>query len=325
MSEARGLRDKLEETQAELLRTRAHLEKLRAHQSREQETLRQELDAARHEVTQLRQRLQEAEEREILPRAEAARVESVLVASPGVASTALVALVREPAFTERELTRLSRLLRTSPVDVRMRIMALPPIVVARVPVGEAEALKEALSAEGFLAVIREVPPRAAGGLMTTVRRFTLEAQALELSGTKGERQQVLYSELRLLVRGRRTVVEMESRPIWERDATASAMDPSNHAVRREQHGQFLWVLGERVRVAFSHETTFTGLGEQMGLSRHDSLERLTEELRQRAPQAVFDDRFMRNPRFTLPMVEEERGQEMLAELLDQAIQEGLWS
>ncbi|MBN1206130.1 MAG: hypothetical protein JXB05_14530 [Myxococcaceae bacterium] len=325
MSETRALRDKLEETQAELRRTKAHLEKLRAHHAREQEALREELEAARREVARLGVRLQELETlgHELPLEALPASLEALLPERSLATSTALVALVRQPASMEGAIPALSRVLRLSAVDLRLRLAAMPPIVLARVALSEVEALQEALRAEGFVTVSREVPPRMGGGMMT-VRRFTLEERGMVLDGTRGERQQVLYPELRLLVRGRRIQAATEARAERGAEAELAGFVMMGVEAKQEQYGQFLWAYGEGVRVAFSRETGFAGLGAQRGLSSFDSLQRLMEELRGRAPQVVIDERFMKAPRFSLPLVEEERSHELFADLLDQAVQEGLW-
>ncbi|HEX8697926.1 MAG TPA: hypothetical protein VF815_03730, partial [Myxococcaceae bacterium] len=212
MSETRALRDKLEEIQAELRRTKEHLEKLRAHQSRERESLGQELDVARREVAGLRTRLEKMEARENSPRLVLAPVPRATPAVPdrsGSVPTSLLALVQKPARLEEDIPKLARLLKLSPVDVRFRLTPMEPAVLVRLPTSEARALCEVLRAEGFVAVSAEVPPRAAGGLMT-VRQFSLGEQRLGLEGTRGERQEVSYAQLRLLIRGRRssTVVEV---------------------------------------------------------------------------------------------------------------------
>ena len=49
------------------------------------------------------------------------------------------------------------------------------------------------------------------------------------------------------------------------------------------------------------------------------------ELQRSAPHAAVDERFTQMPRFTMPLVEPERSQELLAELLFQAVDEGLWA
>jgi hypothetical protein len=57
----------------------------------------------------------------------------------------------------------------------------------------------------------------------------------------------------------------------------------------------------------------------------ENLQRLAGELHQRAPHAVVDGRFLAMTRFSLPLVEEDRSHELMAELLFQAVEEGLWT
>lgn len=326
MSQTRALRDKLEELQAELRRTKEHLEKLRAHQAREREALGQELEGARRDVAGLRMRLEQLEAREREPQPTVAtppRVVPAVMERTGSMPTALLALVHKPFLLDEAIPKLAQLLKLSPVDVRFRLSPNPPTVLARLPVPEARSLLGALRAEGFNVVSTEVPPRAAGGLMT-VRRFTLGEQGMSLEGTRSERQEVLYTQLRLLIRGRRnsTVVEAWEAPFFEVEGDRPALPAKTKFERVEQ---YLWAYGEGVRAAFTLETRFTGLSNALPHSAFESLTVLTELLRQRAPHTVLDDRFMLLPRFSLPMVEEDRGQELLGALLYQAIQEGLWT
>jgi hypothetical protein len=326
MSETRALRDKLEELQAELRRTKEHLEKLRAHQSRERESLGQELGAARRDVAGLRTRLEQLEARESEPRlvsTVAPRPAPAVLDRSGSVPTSLLALVQKPDRTEEAILKLARLLKLSPVDVRFRLTPMEPAVLTRLPTPEARAVREALRAEGFMTVIAEVPPRAAGGLMT-VRNFSLGEQGLSLESTRGERQEVPYARLRLLIRGRRntTVVEMREETPLEVES-----DRPREQVKKkfERVEQFLWIYGEGLRAAFTLETRFSGLSGARPLSAFESLQALTEQLRQRAPHTVLDERLMQAPRFTLPLVDEDRGQELLGDLLYQAVQEGLWT
>jgi hypothetical protein len=326
MSETRALRDKLEALQAELRRSREHLEKLRAHQARERESTAQELEAARREVAGLRAHLErlETQGREPPPPVvTAARAAPVVLERSGGIPTALVALVRSPERPDEALPRLAQLLKLSPVDVRFRLSALAPSVLARLPLPEATALRDILRAEGFTAVSTEVPPRAAGGLMT-VRKFSFNAQGMSLEGTRSERLEVRYAQLHLLLRGRRNTTVVE-----EREETSLEVEGERPRetvkTKFERVEQYLWVYGEGVRAAFTLETRFSGLGEGPRLSAFESLQVLTAQLRQRAPHAVLDERFMLIPRFTLPLVDADRGQELLGDLLYQAVQEGLWT
>jgi hypothetical protein len=326
MSETRALRDRLEQTQAELRRTKEHLEKLRAHQARELEPLRQQLEEARREVAGLRGRLQELES----PRAEPAPAPEAVPPEPvmgGRSPTMLVALVRSPYPLEPALPQLTRLLNLAPVDVRLRLAQTLPAVVARLPSSRAEEMWAALRAEGFLAVSHGVSPRPEQSWMT-VKRLKLEEQGLSVVGAMGQDRHVRYAELRLLVRGRRAVTHVEKmqEAYYDHDTEgrSSTRMFTKPEEKREQVEHFLWVLGKDFRAAFTQTTQFMGMGRQLAPTVHENLERLMGELRRRATHVVVDERLMQMPRFLMPLVDPSRSQELFAELLFQAVDEGLW-
>lgn len=326
MSETRALRDRLEQTQAELRRAKEHLEKLRTHQARELEPLRQQLEEARREEAGLRGRLQELESvrAEPVPAPEAVLPQPVMDArSP----TMLVALVRSPSPLEPALPQLTRLLNLAPVDVRLRLAQPLPAVVARLPNSQAEEMRAALRAEGFLAVSHRVSARGEQGWMS-VRRFRFEEQGFSVDGTEGTRRQVRYAELRLLVRGRRIITQIEKTQEVDYDHTTRGRS-SDRVIKlveekREQMENFLWVLGKDFQAAFTQSTQFMGLGDQLAFTVHENLQRLMGELRRRATHVVVDERLVQMPRFLMPLVEPSRSQALFAELLFQAVDEGLW-
>ncbi len=206
MSDAKELREKIAQVQAELRQTKAELDKQRAQHARDQKSLQADLESTRREAGKLRARIEKTEARE--------REQAVALPSepPGPESSSaavdtLVALVRAPASVEQALPALSRLLRLSPVDVRLRLTASQPAILARLPELEAEALRNLLAAEGFS--VLSAPVAQLVGVLTPIRRFTLEAQRLVLEDAKRVSHEVLYSELRLLVRGRRKTVVLE--------------------------------------------------------------------------------------------------------------------
>jgi len=324
MSETRALRDRLEQTQAELRRAKGHLEKLRAHQARELEPLRQQLEEARREVAGLRRRLQELESPKVepAPAPEAVKPGPVMDArSPNT----LVALVRSPYPLEPALPQLTRLLNLAPLDVRLRLSATPPAVVARLPRSQAEEMRAALRAEGFLAVTHEVAPRQESGLLN-VRRFGLEEQGVSLEGPQGQSLRVRYADLRLLVKGRRSTTHVEVKEEVEREYSGRGTRRVVKTVeeKRVQVDNFLWVMGKGLRAAFTQSTQFMGLGGRLGFTAHENLQRLMSELQRRATHVVVDERLMQFPRFLMPLVEPSRSQELYAELLFQAVAEGLW-
>jgi hypothetical protein len=330
MSETRALRQKLEEHQAELRRAREYLEKLRAFQSREREVLQRELEAARREVEELRAHLEERPSSESAPEPppDEDLSEPESEPGPGDATTALVALARNPASMDSALPKLAKLLNLTLADVRFRMGPQPPSILARLPLAQASELRAVLRAEGFLVTSYAVPPRGVSRVM--VKRFSLEEHGLSVESLQGERLRVSYAQLRLLMKGRRTTTQVESQQVTE-TVTHHFGGVHQHRVsrtvedRRVQVENYLWVLGKGCRLAFTQATNYTGLDKQRAASVFENLQRLTQELRRRAPHAVVDERFFQMSRFVMPLVEPERSQELLAEVLFQAIEEGLWT
>jgi len=324
MGDTRALRDKLEETQAELRRAKEHLEKLRAHQAREREALQQQLEQSRREVGELRGRLEAVELFSSVP----APPPSDVLSEPAVAersATALVALARSPGLTPSAISTLAKLLDLAPVDVRLRMAPALPAVLARLPLAQARELQAALRAEGFLAVNCEVTSPALKGWVL-VRRFTFEEEGLRVDSLKRESFQVRYAELRLLMRGRRTTTRIERKQEVEYQRHQEHYHRSIQEVeeKRDQVENFLWVLGKGFRAIFNESTQFMGLGDQRSFTVHENLVRLMAELHRRAPHVVRDERFVQQSRFIMPLVEPGRSQELLAEVLFQAVDEGLW-
>jgi hypothetical protein len=324
-SDAQKLRDKLAQVQADLRQTKAELEKQRTQHVREQQSLQKDLEDTRTEAVRLHSRIEKAEALE-RGRAVALSAEPSDGRAPGVAVDTFVALAKAPASVEQALPVLSRLLRISPVDVRLRLMASTPSILARLPGLEAELLRDLLAAEGFPVV--SAPVSQLVGALTPIRRFTLGEQSLVLEDAKGASSELPYPEVRLLVRGRRksTVieksVEMEYGPTVSPDRF-NTRQPKEEIIRHPRVENFLWVYSGSVRAAFTEATSFLSLGARQGLTKHEAMQNLLAELRQRAPRAVVDERLM-GPSLSLPMVGPERSQEVLAGLMDQSIQASLW-
>ncbi|MFL5357447.1 hypothetical protein [Archangium sp.] len=326
MDENRALRDKLEQAQSELRRVREHLEKLRAHHARERDSLVRQLEDARRELAELKALTGKpgglAPREPQSPRTESAR--GALYSS----STVYVGLARLPGPGDDEaLRRLSQLSAVSLADLRMRMAAPPPLLLTRLSGTEAETLVRELRAEGFAAVGCELKPRAAASPLS-VRRFQLEDTGLRVEGERGERLErvrVPWEQLRLLVRGRRTTrtVEKGMEADLVLDGTSLRTVTSQFEVTNEDSGRFLWAYGPDVRVAFTSATDFNGLGARRGLSRGVDLQAMAEVLRERAPHVAYDDRLMRYPSLSIPLVDSERTHELFAELLWQAVKEGV--
>lgn len=330
MSNTRELRNRLEETQAELRRTRDHLEKLRAHQARERQALQQQLEQARREVSGLRGHLDALERFEHTPPSPSDEGPEVQPEAGPVerSATALIALARSPktGLTPSVISTLAELLRLTPADVRLRLAPALPAVLARLPLAQAQELRGALRAAGFLAVLHEVSPTVPRRWVK-VKRFVLEEEGLRVETPNRESLQVRYAELRLLMRGRRTTTQVETKQ------EVDYVDHHEHSHRvvreveekRQTIENFLWVLGKGSRAIFNESTQFMGLGALRTFTVHENLQRLADEVHRRAPHAVRDERFVQQSRFVLPLVDPNRSQEVLAEVLLQVVEEGLGS
>jgi hypothetical protein len=320
MSEARALTDKLKEVQEELRQTREQLDKQRTQHTREQQALSKAIEETRREAARLRERVEKAEAR----RREQERALSPLatLALEEGGAEVIVALARPPPSVDEALPVLSRLLRLSPVDTRLRLTQSQPSILARLPTPEAERLRDQLTAEGFSVVLGGFSRLAEGGVV--VRRFTLEEQALSVENARGERHDLLYRELRLLARGRKksTTIERDVERVYDRTLERHVVNESK--IEHEHLHNFLWVYGGDTRAIITEDTSFAGLGSLRGASKAATLQILMGELRKRAPQVLVDDRFLRGIRVALPLVGQERSQEVLAGLTDEAIKEGMW-
>ena len=162
-----------------------------------------------------------------------------------------------------------------------------------------------------------------------VKRFKLEEQGLSVEGAVGPGRQARYAELRLLVRGRRTITQVEKKQevYYDHDTEGRSSTRAFTTVeeKREQVENFLWVLGKGFRAAFTQTTQFMGLAQQLAPTVHENLQRLMGELRRRATHVTVDERLVQMPRFVMPLVDPDRSQELFAELLFQAVDEGLWT
>lgn len=329
MDEARALRDKLEQAQAELQRTKRELEQIRERRAQEHGALQWEMAEVRRELATWRRRAELAEARErALLRGETPPPPPAAHGERPAVVHALVALVRAPSSMEGAMQWLAQRLELAPADVRLRLAGLAPWVVARLPQAEAEALCEQMRGQGLAAVSCEVLPRG-GGNRLDVRRFSLEDWSLVLEDPRGERLEVSYPQIDLLMRGMRTHVSVtHSQPAGyglnrHLLRELSRMVPRALEERRESQEPFLWLYGEGVRACFSNLTDFGGLKERLGPSRQGNMQLLAEELRRRAPRVWVDERLMKANRLSLPLVEQDRAEELLGELMWHSLRQGL--
>ncbi|WP_434391001.1 coiled-coil domain-containing protein [Melittangium boletus] len=321
MSETRELRDRLERTQVELRQSKEALTKLRAHYARERESLERQLEQARREVAELRARL-EPTSAPPPPPPVAEPAPMPMRSESFTLSTGLLALMRVPSLEDEEaLGRLGRTLRMGLVDLRLRLGKPPPVVLARMPLSEARLVRDSLRAEGFAVVSGELLSRLATPL--GVRRFSVGPTGLALEGERGERREVRWEDVRLLLPGKRLVATTRTETETVKDGFNRGPRTREVTVREDDVHPFLWAYGEGLWLSFTRDTDFAGLGARRELSAFDNMRALVELLRERAPRVVVDERLAHTPRLSLPLVDPERAYETAGELLWQSVLDGL--
>ena len=237
-------------------------------------------------------------------------------------------------------------------EARMRLAPEPPAILARLPAERARAVVAALAraATKALAIDDDVP--------TDTDRFRVRSFALGESGARftnrgGETLELQWDTVRLVLRGirseRTTTAHTESRTQFSLGRTVlsgglvlTKKTSSTVHGHEESAEQFILVHGEAgERVLLSERTLeFTGLGPLLQPARTANLGVLAQELKRHAPRAFHDDRLLRLGRRALPFVvggdrtvragesevrkQDTRGSvDVLAEVLDRAVREGL--
>lgn len=323
-SEARALRDRIEALQVELRQARKALEESRSRNDHHRVRLEDELVEAEAEISRWRERaetaeralksLQEGLEAGVRSRSRERRADS--------GAYALVALTEVPDSAEELLPFLSTVSELSPYDLQLRLRASPPIPLVRVRTDDAPELCRSLRESGLRAVhcpVRPAPDRA-----VRVRRFRLEEDLFTVYADGKRAQSVPYTDLSLLVRARRLNVTREWKPERIFDGPRSKARPLElPEVRREEPEELLLMYAfPDHRMLVADRVDFRGLGARMSPSRTGCMQALAEELIERAPHAVVDDRLMKSPRYHLSGVEAAHSHEVLAELLWASLQLG---
>jgi hypothetical protein len=90
----------------------------------------------------------------------------------------------------------------------------------------------------------------------SVKRFVFDERSVAVEGTLGESQRVRYPELRLVMRGRRIATQVETKQEVETHHTGGKGYRVHRMFeeKRDQVENFLWVLGQGVRWAFTQST-----------------------------------------------------------------------
>jgi hypothetical protein len=215
----------------------------------------------------------------------------------------IVAIAELRGDVEREATPLAELLGVAAYDVKLWLAgALPRIVLQTTSRDEAESILRAIRARGHGALICDSATIVVNDVVR-VKRLSVDATSMGASDRAEDR--LLYDSIGALVHvANRTDVEHVTREndlvsdsalVGRRPYTVVHERTSREHVL--EHALFVfpvdalrpWVIHER-------ETKYLGLGTAMRPTAHENFFATVELLRDRAPSAPYDDRFVASPR-----------------------------
>lgn len=192
-------------------------------------------------------------------------------------------------------------------EARQKIAGGGPAVVACFadPL-QAEALAAKLDCAGVPVLIIDREEVRRRGQPFPVRRFVLQPQALQLESVSGDRCALDYNEIELLLVATSGGAMQSTATVTERKFSlgktllAGGIPMSKKVTHEETiisdvRDETLWLYAQnRVLAIFNRGyLNYDGLGPAMQLSRDLNFAQLKNELRRRAPQAIYDERLLK--------------------------------
>jgi hypothetical protein len=201
---------------------------------------------------------------------------------------------------------LASILGITVYEARPRMFGGGPAVVASFADPQlAMDLAGKLNQSGIPALIFDATTVRSSAGYFIVRRFEFKKWALHIETSNGQRAEVPYDEIDLLLPGTSIVGISETRTVTERKLSIGKTILSGgipmtkkveyqEAVTSEERTKVLYLYaGKRSPVIFSQNgMTFDGLGDAMKLSRELNFTHIIDELRRLCPGAVYDDRLL---------------------------------
>jgi hypothetical protein len=224
-------------------------------------------------------------------------------------------------------------------EARQRVIGGGPAVVASfADPHQAQALAAKLSQCGIATLVvdtAEVRSRVGRFL---VRRFELGEWSLRTETGDGERGEISYGEIDLLLPGTSIVGETETKTVTERTLSLgktilsggipmTTKTKRQEVVTTEAREKVLYLYaGNRPQVVFSQSgMTYDGLGAAMQMSRELNFAYLLNELRRLCPGAAYDDRLLNRAgqvRLLGPAQSPETNLDLAAEILARSLRRG---
>ncbi len=226
-------------------------------------------------------------------------------------------------------------------EMRQRMIGGGPAVVGCFADSQqARALAEKLDRTGVATLIVDAAAARSKVGRFVVRRFELKERTLSVEAGDGERADIAYGDIDLLIPGTRLIGQSETITVTERKFSLGRTVLSGgipltkkverqEEVNKEERENVLYLYaGERPAVVFSQSgMAYDGLGPAMKLSRELNFAYLTSELRRLCPTAGYDGRLLRRlgqVRLLGPAQNPETNLDLAFEILARSLRSGTY-
>jgi hypothetical protein len=182
----------------------------------------------------------------------------------------------------------------------------PTVVASHADPDQARSLAGKLNEAGVATLVLDVAAVRNRADLFSVRRFELGEGSLSLEAGNGERTEIAYCEINLLLPAIGITKTMDTKTITERKFSlgrtlmAGGLPMKKKVTRQEEvmseeRDKVLYLYaGDRLPILFSQDgMTYDGLGAAMKFSRELNFAYLTGELRRLSPAAVYDERLLK--------------------------------
>jgi hypothetical protein len=208
--------------------------------------------------------------------------------------------------TAELIQTLAAALGIMPYEMRQRMIGGGPAVVASfADPQKARTMAAKLNQSGVAALVIDADAVRSKAGRFVVRRFEMKERSLRIEAGDGQRAEIAYEDIDLLLPGTRILGQSETITVTERTFSLGRTILSGgipltrkvehqEEVNREERDNILCLYaGERPPVVFSQGgLAYDGLGAAMKLSRELNFAYLKSELRRLCPAAGYDDRLL---------------------------------
>jgi hypothetical protein len=217
----------------------------------------------------------------------------------------LVAIGELRGSIEDAIRPLANDLVTTPYELRLLLNAgLPAVVLATVDETRARAAFEAIRRHGHVPIACQRSDVVPSQHMTPLREFRLAEDALVADAGSGDR--LSYPDIAVLLRamhktttvGVEEVKERKFRPVMAIATGGLVLSKTTKrevTTRTEAREQVLYIFPRPSSVPWllrERSARYGGLGAELRPTSLDNFARTTQRLRQRAPEAAYDERLM---------------------------------